>query len=145
MGNARQQQNLCAADHNLEKRCSAQIFQPLSQTRPPSPPRRERKLFQRVCTMEINFSCDFIEFTPFTDKKWPGAKAIVALIDEAALKWQAVGWFLLSDYNVQKVGAAINMISWPLGCYWPAGGSEREALRLSFPFVYLFDARRAAD
>lgn len=29
---ARRQQNLCAADHNLEKRCSAQIFQPLSQT-----------------------------------------------------------------------------------------------------------------
>lgn len=24
---------------------------------------------------------------------------------------QAAGWFLLSDYNAQKVGAAINMIS----------------------------------
>jgi hypothetical protein len=52
---ARRQQNLCAADHNLEKRCSAQIFQAaLSQTS-----RRRR----------INFRDGLIEFyTPLTAK-----------------------------------------------------------------------------
>jgi hypothetical protein len=85
---ARRQQNLCAADHNLEKRCSAQIFQPLSQT---SRRRRERGNCFSASTMEINFRDGFIEFyTPLTanpTKKHPEQnRSMHIMMDERFLR-----------------------------------------------------------